>query len=63
MGPHLLRDRADELRFVTIDRWRSAADYDAFRERFADDYAALDALCEELTVAETLLGRFEQPGR
>ena len=63
LGTTLLRDRGDELRFVTIDRWGSAADYDAFRERFADDYAALDALCEKLTVSETLLGRFEQAGR
>jgi len=63
LGTTLLRDRADELRFVTIDRWRSAADYESFREQFAQDYAALDQACESLTVSETLLGRFEEPGR
>ena len=62
LGTTLLRDRTDALKFVTIDRWRSAADYESFRERFASDYAALDALCEGLTVSETLLGRFEEPG-
>ena len=62
LGTTLLRDRADALKFVTIDRWRSAADYESFRERFGAEYAALDALCEGLTLSETLLGRFEEPG-
>ena len=60
LGTTLLRDCTDPLRFLTIDRWRNSADYDSFRERLRDDYAALDALCEGLTVSETLLGRFEE---
>jgi len=44
---------------VTVDRWTSAADYEAFRERFADEYAALDARCEKLTTCEVALGSFE----
>ena len=61
LGTTLLRDGADPLRFVTIDRWMSAADYESFRERFAREYAALDALCEHLTLSELLIGRFGEP--
>jgi heme-degrading monooxygenase HmoA len=63
VGTELLGDVADPLRFVTIDRWVSAADYQSFRERFAGEYATLDALCAELTVTETLIGRFGEPER
>jgi heme-degrading monooxygenase HmoA len=55
----LLHDAASPGRYVTIDLWASAAAYEAFRERFADDYAALDARCEELTTREIALGSFE----
>lgn len=55
----LLRDAAAPGRYLTIDRWESAAAYEAFRERFADDYAALDARCEELTTREVALGAFD----
>ena len=61
VGTELLHDGADPLRFVTIDRWMSASDYQSFRERFAREYAELDARCEELTVSETLIGRFGEP--
>lgn len=58
-GTQLLRDRADPLKFLTVDRWTSEAEYVAFRERFAADYAALDGKCERMTVSETLLGTFD----
>jgi hypothetical protein len=45
-------------RFVTIDFWLSIDDYQAFRIRFADQYAALDRACEALTAAEHPLGTF-----
>jgi heme-degrading monooxygenase HmoA len=60
LGTDLVRDTADATRYLTIDRWRSRADYDAFRARFADDYAAIDAACERLTSAETLVGLFAE---
>jgi heme-degrading monooxygenase HmoA len=58
LGTQLLQDEADPLRFVTIDRWSSGADYAAFRAAYASEYAALDRLCEGFTVEETLLGHF-----
>lgn len=56
LGTQLLRDAADPGRYLTLDRWRSAADWEAFRAAHAADYAALDAMCEALTTDERALG-------
>ena len=56
IGTHLLRDHNDPLRFVTVDDWESPEHYRAFREQFAAEYAALDQVCEALTVQETARG-------
>ena len=58
LGTQLLQDETDPLHFVTIDTWSSSEDYEAFRASFASEYAALDRLCEGLTVEETLVGHF-----
>ncbi len=56
--------RTDLLRdgetYVTLDWWTSLAAYDAFRENQADEYARIDALCEEITTSEEKLGEFER---
>jgi heme-degrading monooxygenase HmoA len=57
-GTELYRDREQPQRFVTLDFWLSAEDYEAFRTCFADQYAALDGACETLTSAERPLGTF-----
>lgn len=62
LGTWLLRDAADESRFVTIDHWRSREDRDSFRKAFASEFAALDQGCEELTQEERFLGDFNQVG-
>ena len=54
----LLRDRAVPHRYVTVDRWRSEEDYARFRQRFAEDYRALDERCRELTLHERALGTY-----
>lgn len=54
----LLHDAAVPQRYVTVDLWESAPAFEAFRERFADEYAALDARCEQLTTREVDLGSF-----
>jgi heme-degrading monooxygenase HmoA len=58
LGTELLRDEATAGRYLTLDRWRSAAAYRAFREQSAAEYAALDLECEALTRAERALGSF-----
>ena len=55
----LYRDRSNPRRFVTIDHWESQAAWEAFRSRFADEFSALDAKCEQWTASEAEIGRFE----
>lgn len=57
LGTELLRD-VDGGRYLSIDRWRSAADYDDALAAAALDYAALDARGDALTLEERPLGRF-----
>ena len=52
----LLRDEKDPLRYRTVDRWRSAEDYRAFRAGLGRAYAELDERCAALTTRETDLG-------
>lgn len=61
LGTDLLRDRGEPTRFLTIDRWRAAADLEAFRAGFAREYEALDQRCEALTLEERLVGEFDDP--
>lgn len=61
-GTELLRDRANALRYVTIDRWESHAAYEAFHARFGEEYARLDRECEGLTVREARIGEFAPVG-
>lgn len=58
----LLRDAANPLRYLTIDRWESDSAYREFRAVFSEQYADLDERCEHLTTRETPLGRYEEAG-
>jgi heme-degrading monooxygenase HmoA len=58
LGTDLLSDRADPLRYVTIDRWESADHWHAFRRQFSEEYEALDRRCERLTAREAPLGEY-----
>jgi heme-degrading monooxygenase HmoA len=62
IGTQLLRDQAKPLRFVTIDRWRSADDYQAFRASFERAYRELDERCQHLTLTESPLGSYDDFG-
>ena len=55
----LLRDVAAARHYVTIDRWASRTAYENFRKGFAEQYGAIDRMCEDLTEAETELGAYE----
>src|SRR5262249_18853387 len=54
----LLRDRDSATRFMTIDYWTSSEACLAFRKRFENEFCAIDAACETLTLRETHLGDF-----
>ena len=55
LGTELYRDAADPARYLTIDRWRTRADYEAFLQSAYADYAALDARGDALTLEEARL--------
>lgn len=63
VGTELLRSADHANVFVTIDRWRSRADFERFQQRFGAEYAALDERCEGYTREERALGRFEDAGQ
>lgn len=58
-GTSLLRDAEQPRRYITIDRWETAAAQQAMRERFAREYEVLDLACEQLTESERRIGVFE----
>jgi len=58
-GTTLLRDRTRPGRYLTFDYWRTREAFEAFRERFRDEFAAIDASCERLTARERPLGEFD----
>lgn len=58
LGTQLLQDRANPLRYVTIDRWTNCESYRAFRTQFGGQYEALDRQCEGLTTHEAPLGEY-----
>lgn len=45
--------------YLTLDWWTSLDAYNAFRERYAEEYAAVDTACEAVTTFEEKLGEFE----
>ena len=59
----LLRDPRDPCMFVTIDRWKTATDYEEFSLQNAIEYREIDERCERLTIKETHVGNFEVVGR
>ncbi len=62
-GTELLRGPGNA--YLTIDRWRSREDFDAFMAAAGADYEALDRSTGRLTLAERRLGSWEAvaPGR
>jgi len=58
-GTVLLRDLERPGRYLTLDHWESERAYRAFRAAREQEYAALDAACEALTLTERAIGRFE----
>jgi heme-degrading monooxygenase HmoA len=54
----LVRDVSDHLRFLTLDVWKTEADFNDFRERHLAQYQQLDREFEGLTERETRMGAF-----
>ena len=58
-GVELLRCTEQAGRYLTIDRWRSRADFEAFKRDFGADYAVLDRQLEGIADSETRIGAFD----
>lgn len=46
--------------WLTLDRWETAADFEAFQRDLGDDYRALDAQLEGVAGEEDFVGQFEE---
>ena len=55
----LLRCAEEPGRYVTLDRWRRAADFDAFKRDFGAAYEALNVKLEHLKAREQRIGAFD----
>jgi heme-degrading monooxygenase HmoA len=60
LGTELLR--GPEASYLTIDRWRSLADFDAFLASHRPAYDALDRETEGWTLQEERIGAWEVAG-
>lgn len=47
--------------WLTIDRWDSAADFEAFGHSFGEEYLILDAELDGIAGEEEFVGAFEEP--
>jgi heme-degrading monooxygenase HmoA len=56
----LLRDDADPLRYVTVDRWESQEAHDVFRSMNLRQYVEIDRRCQGYTTQERSLGEFSE---
>jgi heme-degrading monooxygenase HmoA len=55
----LYQDQANSQRFMTVDHWESEDAWRAFREKFRHEYEDLDVICEQVTIKEREIGRFQ----
>ena len=59
-GTSLLRPDEHGGWWLTLDRWDSASNFDAFASDFDEDYRALDSELEGLAGEEVFVGAFEE---
>lgn len=62
LGSELLAGTASQIHFMTIDRWRSAADHAEFLKTHQAQYRTIDKVCEVLTVSELRVGDYRRMG-
>ena len=59
LGSTLLRSDQPGGWWLTIDRWNSFADFEAFGQAHGEEYRALDAQLEGVAGEEEFVGAFE----
>jgi heme-degrading monooxygenase HmoA len=60
-GTTLLRPPDAGGWWLTLDRWESLGDFEAFGHDFGEEYRALDAELEGVAGREEFVGAFEEP--
>jgi heme-degrading monooxygenase HmoA len=55
----LLHDFEHSGRYLTLDYWRSQAEFEAFREQRRDEYETIDRRCVAFTEHEARVGSFD----
>jgi hypothetical protein len=60
LGTILYRPGHTDAWWLTVDRWNSAADFEAFGHDFGEEYCALDAQLEGVAGEEEFVGAFEE---
>jgi hypothetical protein len=63
IGTELLRHTTNTRCYITVDRWTSRDAYHNFKKQHRNEFVALDARCEALTVREIKIGEFSSVGR
>ena len=58
-GTKLVRDISAPRRYLTFDFWETRLAYEEFRRLRAEEYRAIDEVCEGLTEREAKIGEFE----
>ena len=58
-GTKLVRDVVESGRYLTFDFWETRVAYEEFRRLHAEEYRAIDEVCEGLTEREAKIGEFE----
>lgn len=59
LGTSLFRHVGGDPTYVTVDRWKSAAAYGAFRAAWESEYRTLDERSQTLWAREVRLGSIE----
>ncbi|WP_420606847.1 antibiotic biosynthesis monooxygenase family protein [Novosphingopyxis sp.] len=60
LGTWLLRDKEQQGRYLSHDRWTNRAAYDAFKRGFAERYEALDRELDGLSTRENYIGAYDE---
>jgi heme-degrading monooxygenase HmoA len=60
VGTQLLSsiETGENAKFITIDRWKTAEDFERFRKQFSVEYRTLDTQFESLALDERKLGTY-----
>jgi heme-degrading monooxygenase HmoA len=59
VGVQLLKCTEQDGRYLTVDRWRSCADFQAFQRDFGTEYAALERRLAAIAEIEVRIGAFD----